>query len=75
MGCLKSGGLLSEAFIVLCYFVLGCFISLHVCFGGPALRKALARTDLAAVELLLDGVKNVDQLVGPRFDGVCGVQS
>ncbi|CAE7880176.1 mpeU, partial [Symbiodinium necroappetens] len=31
---------------------------------GLALRKALARTDLGAVKLLLDGVKNVDQLAG-----------
>ena len=28
---------------------------------------ALARTDLGAVELLLDGVKNVGQLVGTGF--------
>ncbi|CAE7591965.1 unnamed protein product, partial [Symbiodinium necroappetens] len=31
---------------------------------GLALRRALSRGDLAALELLLDGVKKVDQLAG-----------
>ena len=44
---------------------LRCYVEFTFCkLGGTALIEALGRSDLAAVEVLLDGVKDADTLTG-----------